>query len=77
MINGIQLNYNKLREINPQAAREVILEMLETNRWNISKSSRDLNTTRNTIKKIQKLNKQYSEDKVAHFGQKGREFKSL
>ncbi len=58
MINGIHLNYNSLREVNPKAARKVLLQVLNSSKGNISLTSRILNTSRKTIYKAKQKEKE-------------------
>jgi putative transposase len=51
MTAGIHLEYNELREISPHAARQAILQILKSNRGNVTVTARLLHTTRKTIYK--------------------------
>jgi transposase len=51
MKNGIHLSYNELRKVNPEAAREAIIQILDSAGDNVSEAARLLNTTRKTIYK--------------------------
>lgn len=49
---GIHLSYHKLRDISPEAARQVILDVLQAVDGNKSHASYILRTTRVTIDKL-------------------------
>ena len=51
MNTGIHLEYRELRTISPKAARQAILQILKTNKGNVSSTARILNTSRRTIYK--------------------------
>ena len=64
MINGILLDYNRLRKNNTKSARQVVLEVLKDNKNNISKTAEMLNTSRHTVYKcIRKEREGNLEDK--------------
>ena len=62
MIPGIHLDYKELREINPQAARRVILHVLQSVDGNIAEAARLLHTTRRTIYRTLKKDEEGSLD---------------
>lgn len=57
MITGIRLNYNDLWKVNPETAREAVLQVLDSCNGNISQTARILSTSRPTIYKAVEKNK--------------------
>lgn len=51
MKTGIHLEYKELRTISPKAARQAILQILASNKGNVTQTAQMLNTTRRTIYK--------------------------
>ncbi|MBI4225541.1 transposase [Candidatus Roizmanbacteria bacterium] len=65
MKTGIHLEYRELRSISPQAARQAILQILSSNKGNISSTARILHTTRKTIYKALRKKKEGQLDDVS------------
>ena len=51
MINGIHLDYQELRSISPEAARQAILQVLRVNKNNVSETAQAFKITRRTVYK--------------------------
>jgi len=49
METGARIDYKKLRRINPEAARQAVLEYLKTNNRNISNAARVFSVNRPVI----------------------------
>jgi len=63
MNTGIHLEYRELRTISPKAARQAILQILKTNRGNVSSTAHILHTSRRTIyKALRKQEEQCLDD---------------
>lgn len=60
MIPGILLDYQELRTISPQAARQAVLQILKSCDGNITKTARVLNVTRATIYKTLRKKKDHN-----------------
>lgn len=58
MTTGIHLEYRELRTISPQAARQAILQILSSMRGNVTETARVLHTTRVTIYKAMRKQKE-------------------
>ncbi len=54
MNTGIHLEYKELRSISPKAARQAVLQILASNKGNITQTAQMLNVTRRTIYKALK-----------------------
>lgn len=51
MITGIRLDYQELRTISPKAARQAILQILKSNKGNVTETAQTLTITRATVYK--------------------------
>lgn len=60
MNNGIPLDYQELRSISPQAARQAILQILKANHGKVAITARQLGITRKTVYKAITKQKQGS-----------------
>lgn len=58
MKTGARIDYKKLREINPEAARKAVLEYLKTNNHNIANSIRVFALNRPVVYDILKKEKE-------------------
>ena len=65
MITGIHLDYKELRGISPHAARRAILQVLKSVDGNVAETARLLHTTRRTIYKALKKDKNGSLDDLS------------
>jgi len=69
MIDGIPLDYQELRAISPQAARQAILQILKANYGKVAVTARMLHITRRTVYKAltkQRLGNLADNSKTAH-----------
>jgi transposase len=65
-MDGIRLDYQQLRAISPKAARQAILQVLEANKGNVSKTADTLGVTRRTIYKALKKKEQGNLNDLSH-----------
>jgi len=65
MNTGIHLEYRELRTISPKAARQAILQILKTNKGNLASTARILHTSRRTIYKALRKQKEQCLDDIS------------
>jgi DNA-binding phage protein len=65
-MDGIRLDYQQLRAISPQAARQAILQILEANKRNVTKTASILGVTRKTIYKAIRKKEKGNLDNLSH-----------